>query len=403
MPFLHGVEVLQISDGVRPIQAVSSSIIGIVGTAPYADAAKFPLDTPVLITSPTAIKDLVATLPANSLIDVEGTLPIALKGLFDQVKTPVVVVRVDVNADAALQRAEVVGAADERSGVYAFLAAKAMIGYAPKILIATGFTHQVPAGGGANAVVAALKVVADKLRAIVVADGPNDTDADALAKVLVEAGERVYHVDPHVKVLDRTGVYVARPASAHVAGVIARTDQDQGFWWSPSNHELLGVVGLGRPIEFALSDTSASSNVLNEGAVATIVAANGYRLWGNRTKATDPNWAFLSVRRTADMIYEALEASYLWAMDRPMSPQLLIDVVGSVEAYLASLKARGAILGGKAWADPELNTEETLKAGQLFVNFDIEPPAPVERLTFMAQRNGGYYAELVTTALAQIA
>lgn len=47
--FLHGVEVVEIDSGPRPIQTVRSSVIGLIGTAPNADAAKFPINTPVLI------------------------------------------------------------------------------------------------------------------------------------------------------------------------------------------------------------------------------------------------------------------------------------------------------------------------------------------------------------------
>lgn len=124
---------------------------------------------------------------------------------------------------------------------------------------------------------------------------------------------------------------------------------------------------------------------------------NGFRLWGNRTCSDDPQWAFLSVVRTADMIYESIEQAHLWAMDRPFSSQLLLDIRDSVQAYLNTLVSRGALLGGRVWLDPELNSEATLKAGQLYLNFDIEPPAPLERLTFMAYRNGEYYEELVAS------
>ena len=68
--------------------------------------------------------------------------------------------------------------------------------------------------------------------------------------------------------------------------------------------------------------------------------------------------------------------------------------------YLNTLVARGALLGGRVWLDPELNSEAVLKAGQLYLNFDIEPPAPLERLTFMAYRNGEYYEELVGAVAA---
>ena len=41
----------------------------------------------------------------------------------------------------------------------------------------------------------------------------------------------------------------------------------------------------------------------------------------------------------------------------------------------------------------EENTPENLQSGHLTVDFDIEPPAPMERLTFRAYRNANYYNE----------
>jgi phage tail sheath protein FI len=38
--FLHGVEVVTVAGGPRPIQTIRSAIIGIVGTAPDADVAR---------------------------------------------------------------------------------------------------------------------------------------------------------------------------------------------------------------------------------------------------------------------------------------------------------------------------------------------------------------------------
>jgi phage tail sheath protein FI len=83
-------------------------------------------------------------------------------------------------------------------------------------------------------------------------------------------------------------------------------------------------------------------------------------------------------------------------MDRPFSQQLLLDIRDTVQEYLNSLIVRGALLGGKVWLDPELNTEANLKAGKLFVDFDIEPPAPLEHLSFRAHREGSYYEELIS-------
>ncbi len=397
--FLHGVEVIELTSGARTISTPASAVIGLVGTAPSADPAAFPLDTPVLITSPSQAAALTKNLPDNPEASDYGSLPDAIAGIYAGAKTPVVIVRVDVTLTdpIATQLAAVVGVQADQTGCFALLAAQSLCGVKPKILIAPSWTHQDGAANTANPVCAALKTVAGRVRGIVVADGPNDTEAAAAAASTLVGNERLYLVDPWIKVSSITGAGIDTvPASADVAGVIANSDQQRGFWWSPSNQSLPRALGTGRAIEFSISDTDTESNLLNAAGIATVVNAGaGFLLWGNRTASTDSEWVFLSVRRTFDMIEDAVEMSYLWAMDRPFSAQLLTDVNNELNSYLRSLKARGAILGGTAWLDPDLNTANTMKAGQYYVDFDAEPPAPLERLTFQASRNDGYYDELV--------
>lgn len=403
--YLHGVEVLEIENGARTMRALATSVIGIVGTAPFADAAKFPLDTPVLITNPAEAALLTAgVLPATPAADDRGTLPAAFAAIFDQARTPVVVVRVDTNAVEAAQLAEVVGQAVGYQGVYALLTAQSVTKVKPAILIAPGFTHQVPKAGEpaadvANPVVTALKTVAGKLRAIVVTDGPSSTFAEAVSKHEREGGERVYMVEGGVQVLDPlTAEIVTGPASAFAAGVIARTDAAEGFWWSPSNQPINNIQGIGRMIEFSLSDPAAESNRLNEVGIATIVNLdNEFRLWGSRVSED----AFITQRRIADVINGVIERSFSWAMARPQSKQLMTDVVDLTGAYLRDLKNKGAILGGKAWPDPELNTEQAVLKGQRFVNFDFLDAPPLERLTFRGRREPAYFAELVSLTAGQ--
>lgn len=388
--FLHGIEVTQIDDGIRPIQTVKSSIIGFVGTAPLADEALFPLDTPVLVSGPRQA----------TLLGLTGTLLDAYNAAYAQGVTALIVVRVDAGASAAETLSNVMGDAAAQTGCYALLTSANITGQKPKILAAPGFTA-VGNTGTASPVATALIAVATRLRAIVVADGPNTNEADALTVFGLYGSDRFYMVDPAVRILDTvTDDYVTRPASGYVAGIISRMDLTNGFWWSPSNQLVQGIVATARPITFAISDPDTEANRLNEAGVATIIRESGFRLWGNRTAATDPLWAFLPVRRTADMVYESIEMALLWAMDRPFSAQLLLDIRDSVQGYLNSLKARGAILGGKVWLDPELNSEANLKAGKLFLDFDIEPPAPLEHLTFRAHREGSYYEELISAVNA---
>lgn len=391
MAFLHGIEILEVNDGLRPVETVRSAVIGVVGTAPAADPDVFPLNTPVLLPgNPRLAADLGAT----------GTLPDAVAGIFAQAGAFVVLIRVDAGADAAAATANVLGNEAAGTGIHALLSASNAVGVTPRILIAPGFTS-ARTGNTANPVVVGLQGVADKLRAVVIADGPNTTDAAAITYADDFGTGRVFVVDPHVLVFDTvTATNVAKPASPRIAGLIARVDGERGFWWGPSNNVINGIVGADRAVDFNLSDGATAAHLLNEKNVAVIVRRNGWRLWGNRTTSSDKLWAFLSVRRTADMVYESLEEAMLWAMDRPFSRQLLLDVQATVQTYITSLVNRGALLGGKVWIDPSLNSAADLMAGKLTVDFDLEPPAPLERLTIRAHRETGYYTELVTDLAA---
>jgi uncharacterized protein len=388
--FLHGVEVVQIDTGARPIRTVRSSVIGLIGTAPDADAVAFPLNTPVLI----AGNRTEAALLGNT-----GTLPAAIDGIFDQAGAVVVVVRVEQGADENTTIGNIIGGVDTATGQYqgvqAFLGAESIVHVSPRILIATGFTHQRPEGE-ANQVVAELLGIAERLRAVIIADGPDTNDAAAITYRGDWGSPRIYVVDPHVKIFNTaTDAITVEPASARVAGLIAKTDNDLGFWWSPSNKIINGIVGTSRPIDFTLGDTNARANLLNENEVATIIRQDGYRLWGNRTTSSDPKWAFLSVRRTADIINDSLLRAHLWAVDRNITKTYIEDVLEGVTAYIANLKAQGAILGGRAFADPELNTPANISDGKVFFDFEFTPPYPAEHITFRSHLVNDFIEEIL--------
>lgn len=398
--FLHGVEVLELDTGIRPIRTVRSAVIGLVGTAPDADPTVFPYNEPVLIAGSRAKAGQLGS---------EGTLPAAMDGIFDQVGATVVVVRVEEEATELATMANVAGNSTAYSGVYALLKAESELGVTPKVLIAPGFTHQRiedsanPGSYLVNPVVAELLGIAqdsvglgERLRAIVVADGPNTTDNAAQDYAADHGSDRLYVVDPWVRVLSGT-TFVDQPASARVAGMITRVDAEVGFWESPSNKLMQGISGISRPVPFALGDANSAANLLNEAKVATIIREQGYRLWGNRTTAADSKWAFISVRRTADMINESILRSHLWAVDRCINRTYLQDVAESVNEYMRSLKARGAILGGECWVDPEANNPGNIANGQVTFDFDFTPCYPAERVTFRSVLTNGYLTELLTS------
>ncbi|RZG78575.1 phage tail protein [Acinetobacter sp. WCHAc060033] len=391
--FLHGIQNVTIDDGARPITTVRSSAIGLIGTAPDADPLLFPLNKPILI---AGSRVLAAKLGET------GTLPQAIDSIFDQIGAVIVAVRVNESELETETLANVIGGVDANDGTYegvhAFLAAENIVGIVPKILIAPGFTHtRKPAVDAtpalSNPVVSELIGISERLKAVIIADGPNTNDADAVAYCKDFGSKRIFVVDPKVlKFVD--GEATQEWASACVAGLIAKSDNERGWWWSPSNQEINGIVGTARAIDFVMGDANSRANLLNEANVATIIRQNGYRLWGNRTLSADSKWSFLCVVRTADMIDESLKAAHLWAVDRGITKTYVTDVIEGVNAYLRYLINIGAILGGSCWADPDLNSADQIAQGKIYFDFDFTPVYPAEHVIFRSHLVNDYIKEI---------
>lgn len=82
--FLHGIDVVEIDSGPRPIRTAKSSVIGLIGAA-----GKGPVNTPVLVPGSRLLGSSVFGQWADGF-----TIPEALEGIFDQVGATVVVVNV---------------------------------------------------------------------------------------------------------------------------------------------------------------------------------------------------------------------------------------------------------------------------------------------------------------------
>ena len=201
--YLHGIEVIELDNGNRPIRTVKSGVIGLVGTAPDADSSLFPLDTPVLIAGRRTEAAGLGTT---------GTLPGAIDGIFDQVGAMVVVVRVAHNSDEDDLLANLIGGVDEGTDAYtglqALLASESSLGVTPKLLIAPGFSHE-------SSVLTGLVSLAERLRAVVIADGANSTDTEVMAQRDHIGSAHVFLVDPAVKIFDTsTKQVIVQPSSA---------------------------------------------------------------------------------------------------------------------------------------------------------------------------------------------
>ena len=403
--FLHGVETFILTKGPVPVREVKSAVVFLVGTAPVhltkpagiseADWYNQTVNSPILVLSKEdGAKYFGEPTPGY-------TIPYALDAIFSHGGTVVIAVnvfdpRVHKNAQnqpdpSRVQASDIIGTVSstgKRTGLQIVDTLFSQFGFTAKLIIAPGYST-IPAVATEMIAKANLKSV----RAMALIDAPvgytpqQVINARGSDGILNYSDYRAVICYPHVKVWDTaTNSERLEPLSSRLAGVIARTYHEKGYWWSPSNQEIQGIVGIERPITASVNDPNTEANQLNAAGVVTVFNSfgTGYRVWGNRSSAfpskTDP-LNFINIQRTADIIAESLEYYALQWLDKPI--QVAIDgVLSGVNAFIRTLIGRGALVDGYCYFPKDKNPESQLANGHLTFAYHIMPPPPAERITF---------------------
>lgn len=271
-----------------------------------------------------------------------------------------------------------------RTGIQALNRAKSELSVEPRLIAAPGYTFVKPDAVTRNAVTVALVEMANKLRAIAFASTTNATkeSATAYASDFVEPRLGLCYPSINYTKPGADGQLDPVPLDIIAAGITSAVDNDSsgGFWNSPSNHLIQGAISLTKPVDFSLSDTESTANYLNSRFVITAVREQGFRLWGNRLS----DGGFMVTRRVADLIEDSIALAHIYAVDRNITKGYVQSLLANVNAYIRTLEASGAILGGKAWFDKTINTPTQIASGKLTIDFDFTPAVPAERITFRA-------------------
>ncbi|MBF3054126.1 phage tail sheath protein [Pseudomonas aeruginosa] len=364
----HGVRVLEINEGTRPIRTVSTAVVGMVCTSSDADAVKFPLNKPVLLTD---------VLTASGKAGEQGTLARSLDAIADQASPVTVVVRVEEGADEAETTSNIIGgvtAGGQYTGMKALLAAEAQLGVKPRILGVPGL-DSLP-------VTTELVAIAEQLRAFAYANAHNcETVSDAIAYRDGFGARELMLIWPDFVNWDTT-TNADAPASAvaRALGLRAKLDQQVGWHKTLSNVPVNGVSGLSKDIYWDLQNPATDAGLLNAAEVTTLIRREGFRFWGSRTCSADPLFAFENYTRTAQVLADTMAEAHFWAVDKPMHASLVRDIVEGINAKFRELIRGGYLIGGECWFDEAANDKDTLKAGKLFLDYDYTPVPPLEDL-----------------------
>ncbi|CDG20483.1 Major tail sheath protein [Xenorhabdus poinarii G6] len=374
----HGVRVQEINEGTRTITTVSTAIVGMVGTAPDADEKTFPLNTPVLITD---------VMSASGKAGKKGTLSASLKAIAAQAQPVTVVVRV---AEGELEEETISnligGVTNEgkKTGMQALLAAQSQLGVKPRILAIPGLDSKP--------VAVELASIAQKLKAMAYVSAYGCKNISEVIKYRDNFNQReLMLIWPDFLSWDTvTSSEDIAFATARALGLRAKIDEETGWHKTLSNVGVNGVTGLSADVFWDLQDTATDADLLNKSGVTTLIRKNGFRFWGSRTCADDPLFQFESYTRTAQVLADTMAESHMWAIDKPLTPSLVRDIIEGINAKFRELKAGGYIIDGRCWYDDKSNDKDTLKAGKLTIDYDYTPVPPLENMMLRQRITDSY-------------
>ena len=356
----------------------------------------------VVTISPDGGGNALATLTVeakNAQNNITFAAPVSV-ALADGTAYDLDILAVAADDGTADTRTNAIGSSADLTGIYAVHAAASVLGRKnlPRLLCAPGIDTGSRPGGSANPLAAAMVTVAEEIKAMAFIDGPNTTHADAVTYIADFDSSRAIVIDPAVLISDGAGGTEEFAASGFAVGVAARNDYDNGWWTSFSNKPIRGILGMARPIDAGHANSRAQ--LLLDNKIWTIVNdVGGFQFWGTDTPATsEPNYSFPNIQRTADILGDSIQRAHRWAVAKGITKNYLSAVSQSVNDFIRTLVAKGALSGGLCYPDPALNTPANIALGKAYFNVEWTGVYPANQIIIKMQLTTKYLESLADAA-----
>jgi uncharacterized protein len=179
-----------------------------------------------------------------------------------------------------------------------------------------------------------------------------------------------------------------------IAGIIARTDRERGFWKSAAGSEarLIGVSDLRVKLT---DDENGRLNPLGLNCIRSFDFA-GVVNWGARTMVgvdqLADQWKYLAVRRTALYIKESLYRGTQWVVFEPNDERLWSQIRLNIGSFMQDLFLKGAFQGTdpkKAYfvkCDSETTRQRDIDLGIVNIIVGFAPLKPAEFVVIKLQQ-----------------
>ncbi|MDP6583650.1 MAG: phage tail sheath subtilisin-like domain-containing protein, partial [Anaerolineales bacterium] len=186
------------------------------------------------------------------------------------------------------------------------------------------------------------------------------------------------------------------PLNGDVAGLCARTDNDQDPWWSPGGFNRGQIRGA---VKLAFNPNQAQRDSLYKARVNPVVSfpGQGTVLYGDKTAQAKPS-AFdrINVRRLFNVLEKAIATSAKFQLFEFNDATTRSTFRNMVEPYLRGVQGRRGITDFAVICDDTNNTGDVIDRNEFRADIFIKPNRSINfiQLNFVATRTGVSFSEV---------
>jgi len=258
-----------------------------------------------------------------------------------------------------------------------------------------------------NSVNSAALAFAERKRAFVIVDAPQDSAADTSLESATPPVSCVTDSLPFLPLSENGALYfpylnsvdpssgnaIEIAPSGYIAGIYARTDTRRGVWKAPAGIETTlinttGVVDRGnmtneqQGVLYGTITGDVPINCIRSFPGSGTVVFGARTLVGSNTAYAQSK--YVSVRRMTLFIEQTLLANLRWVVFEPNDEPLWLSIRSSIEGFMLSLFNQGALQGTKASdafqvkCDSSTTTQDDINNGIVNIVVAFAPLKPAE-------------------------
>jgi len=185
------------------------------------------------------------------------------------------------------------------------------------------------------------------------------------------------------------------PASGHIGGIYARTDQTNDAWWAPAGLNRAILTSVRR---LAWNPDLGKRDMLYMNGINPVVsfAGQGKVVWGQKT-LLDKSSAFnrVNVRRLFIVLEKAISTASKYFLFEPNDVATRESLVAMINPFLRDVQGRRGIYDFRVVCDETNNSPERIDRNELWTSIYIKPTRTAEFivLNFIALKTGASFSE----------